>query len=73
MFLAQILIEGVVEEYLSCPLNFKTFENMSQKSWPNMYSSLFLNWGNPGRSEKITFFKNKILKLVLLFSRFICT
>jgi len=26
VFLAQILVEGVDEEYLSSPLNFKTFE-----------------------------------------------
>jgi len=36
MFLAQTLIEGVDEEYLSCALKLKTFENMSQKLWPNM-------------------------------------
>jgi len=35
MFLAQILVEGVDEEYLSFPLNFKTFENMNKKLWPN--------------------------------------
>jgi len=36
MFLAQILTEVVDEEYLSCPPNFRTFENMSEKLWPNM-------------------------------------
>jgi len=33
---SQTLIEGVDEEYLSCALNFRTFENMSKKLWPNM-------------------------------------
>jgi len=37
MFLAQTLIDGVDKEYFSCALNFKTFENTSQKLWPNMY------------------------------------
>ena len=37
MFMARVLIEGVDKEYLSCPLNFKTFGNMSQKLWPNIY------------------------------------
>jgi len=37
MLLAQNFIEGVEEEYLSCPLNFKTFGNMIQKLWPNMW------------------------------------
>jgi len=36
MFLAQILIEVVDEEYLSCPPNFRAFGNMSKKLWPNM-------------------------------------
>jgi len=36
MILALNLIEGVDEEHFSCPLNFKTFKNMSKKLWPNM-------------------------------------
>jgi len=36
IFMAQILIEGVDKEYLSCALNFETFRNMSKKLWPNM-------------------------------------
>jgi len=37
MFLAQTFIKGVNEEHLSCALNFRTFENMIKKLWPNMY------------------------------------
>jgi len=36
IFLAEILIEGRDEEYLSYALNFMTFGSMSQKLWPNM-------------------------------------
>jgi len=32
VFGVQILIKGEDKEYFSCPLNFKTFENMSQNS-----------------------------------------
>jgi len=57
MFLAQILIENVDKEYLSCTLNFKTFGNMSQKLWSSMYFVCQL--GQSSKSAKITFFRIK--------------
>jgi len=66
MFWAQTLIESVDEEYLSCALKFKTFENTSQKLWPNMLF-FFIN----GHFEKNhSFQKRKNLKLV--FFIYIC-
>jgi len=51
MFWAQTLIEGVDKDYLLCALKFKTFENMSQKLWPNMLLffckwAIWANWVN---------------------------
>jgi len=62
IFLAQTLIKGVEEEYLSYALNFRTFRNMNKKLWLNMYfiSQLGQSPGAVWAHLKFFFFRKKI-------------